>query len=332
MNNKYPNEKTKRFNTPAYKQRMNAARRYKRRQSTVPTEESVSRLKWLKWLPVGVAVLAVAYCIYLAPFLQVNTLIVQGADGTLQSQVQQAFDTFRSTYNHGLPEKDILFFSKGKFSQAVAGGGLVASVQSVQKKYWHTIDITLVQRVPAYLLQTPAATYVIANDGVVSASLALTDLVPQGLPVISDTSSDTFQTGNRAFSAQEISFLSGVNSGLQKSVNTTVQSYSIDSQSSSFVTILTAAGYKIIFDSTDDAMADLSHLATVYAQQGTNPHIAYVDLRFNPRVYVCDIGQACATTPTTLTPPTVPAATVTPTATAVPGASSPAPVPVTQQP
>jgi cell division septal protein FtsQ len=294
MQNKYPNEKTKRFHTPAYKQRVNAARRYKRRQTSVPSEESVSLRKWLRWIPVGVVVLAVLYCIYFAPFLRVTTLTVQGADGTLQAQAQQTFQTFLSSYHRGLPEKDILFFSKESFSKQLSANGLVAHVQSVQKKYWHEIAVTVVQRVPAYVLQTPSATYVIANDGAVSASLALTDPVPQGLPIISDTAADTFQTGTPAFSPQEIAFLSAIAQGLPQSIHTNVQSYAIDAKDSTFVTITSAAGYKILFDSSDDPSADLGHLHTVLAQQGINPHIAYVDLRFNPRVYVCAVGQACA--------------------------------------
>ncbi len=294
MQNKYPNEKTKRFHTPAYKKRMNDARRYKRRQSVVPTEEIIARKKWLKMIPVFLGVALLIYLVYFASFLQVRSLDMHGADDTLQQQTQTTFNTFLGHYHALLPERNILFFSKQRFIQVVAVEGLVGSVQSVQKKYWHSIDLTVIQRVPAYLLQTPTNAYVISNDGFVSATLQPTDPMPQGLPIITDASTESLQNGGRVFSASQSSFLMAIQNNLQAAAQTTAQSYTIDAKSSEFITVITAAGYKILLDTIGNASTELGYLQRVLAQRGNSNHLAYVDLRFDPKAYVCDTGQPCA--------------------------------------
>lgn len=299
MQNKYPNEKTKRFHTPAYKKRVNAARRYKRRQTTVSTEESIARRKWLKGLPWALGAIAIIYLIYFAPSLRIRIININGADGTLQSQIQSTSTNFLKHYNHLLPEKNILFFSVSNFSKTISANSLVAKVQSVKKHYWHTIEIVIIQRVPAYVLKTPINAYVIANDGVVNGILAPTDALPAGLPIITDDTADTFQNAGQAISLNKINFIAAVQNNLQNMVQVAVQSYGVSSKDSNYLAVHTSSGYQILFNIESNAQDDLKHLQKILVQQPPNTHIAYIDLRFDPKVFVCTVGQPCATIPTT---------------------------------
>ena len=320
-------DRTKRFYTPDYKRRVNDARRYKRERPKVAEnpERRATVRRWLIGLGISILVAGIAYLVYFARFLRVNNLYLSGANSELAPQIQSQFNQFTESYRHLLPQKNILFFSSSAFAAELRKDGLVEPTIAIKKQYWHGIKVSVVQRTPMFLMNDGPTRILLSSDGFVTTILQPNDIVPQGLATITDDSSDDANNvpapATPGLNQQQIKFIVFMQNNLPADTQIQPVSYEISSRASEYLDVHTSGGFTLMFDTSMDVKTAIQRLETVLQQpaQQNRAKIAYIDLRFDPKVYVCASGQSCAVV---ATPAPAPAQPGTPGTTSVPSSTS----------
>jgi cell division septal protein FtsQ len=297
-------DRTKRFYTPDYKRRVNNARRYKRERPKVAEnpERTAAIRRWIIGAAILILVAGIAYLIYFAKFLRVNNLYLSGANSELAPQIQNQFNQFTKSYRHLLPQKNILLFSSSAFATELRKDGLVEPAIAIKKQFWHVIKVSVTQRVPMFIMSDGQSRLLLSGDGFVTTILQPNDTVPSGLAAITDDSSgDAYSLPAAAtpgLNQQQIKFIVFMQSNLPAVTQIQPVSYEISSRASEYLDVHTVGGFTLMYDVGMDPKTAMERLQTVLQQpaQQNRAKIAYIDLRFDPKVYVCVLGQPCAVT------------------------------------
>jgi cell division septal protein FtsQ len=319
-------DRTKRFYTPDYKRKVNDARRYKRERPKVVEnpEHSAAIWRWLIGIAILILVAGIVYLIYFATFLRVNNLYLSGANSELAPQIQNQFNQFTKSYRDLLPQKNILLFSSSAFAAELRKDGLVEPVISIRKQFWHGIKVSVMQRVPMFVMSAGQSRLLLSNDGFVTTVLQPNDTAPGGLTAITDDSSDDANNlpapATPGLSQEQIKFIVFMQGNLPTATQIQATSYEISSRASEYLDVHTSGGFKLMFDTGMNPKTAIERLQTVLQQpaQQNRATVAYIDLRFDPKVYVCAIGQPCAVSAT-------PAAVIPAATSATPGTNSTTP-------
>jgi cell division septal protein FtsQ len=309
-------DRTKRFYTPDYKRRVNDARRYKRERPKVAEnpERTAAVRRWLIGIVVLILVAGIAYLVYFATFLRVYDLYLSGANSELAPQIQNQFNQFTKSYRYLLPQKNILLFSSSAFAAELRKNGLVEPTISIKKQLWHGVKVSVTQRVPVFAMSDSQSRTLLSNDGFVTNILQPIDALPGGLTtIIDDSSSDANNLPAPAtpgLNQQQIKFIVYMQNNLLAVTQIQPTNYEISSRASEYLEVHTAGGFTLMYDMGMDPKTAVERLQTVLQQpaQQNRAKIAYIDLRFDPKVYVCASGQPCAIT-TTQAPTITPSAT-----------------------
>jgi len=291
---------TKRFHDPGYKRQVRARRSYSRPVRKLPetTAEkffyAVGLGTWFRKILAGFILLLILYLIYFAPFLQIKELTVLGADQFAAAGIQQRFNDFSKRFRFGFPERNIIFFQTGVFGKKIlASDPDVSSVISVKRKTLRQIEITVDQRLPAFNLQVQNNFYILNSDGTIGSP---TQTANSNLGTIIDTADQSVTPGQRLFSADKAGFLQYINANFSAQTQGQIDHYAVPGIASSDLILFTKSGAKIYFDSTMDPKTDLQRFFTIWS--GLNPaqraKIGYVDLRFDPKAFLCFQTDPCA--------------------------------------
>jgi cell division septal protein FtsQ len=287
-----------RFKTPAYRQRINTARSYRRPKLSDP--DRAKKIKtWFISIVSALIFLILIYLVYFASFIKINSLQIDGASTELQTRIQNNFTNYIGNYRHGLPQRNFFVFSASQFSSIVASDPEVSSVKFVRRHPWQHIEISLKQRIPAYILQKWPDSYLLADDGASSVFLGQNTVQNLNLPIIVDQNiNDSFKLGTDALPIKEINFIAYIQANLQNYIPMTVGNYSINSANSEYLTVNTNKGLMIMFDYSSDPKEYLNRLQIIWQQfpPQTQNQLAYIDLRFDPNTYTCVKTQPCAQT------------------------------------
>lgn len=296
--------RTKRFNTPYYKRRIQAIRHYKR---DIAVEPQTGLEKFLRFIGLGtlwrrtIAVLAVGIFIYLAYFAKFLVIIkpsVYGTDPVGAEQINSVFQDYKKKFIFGLPQKNIFFFDQNRFKSYLLARDLqVSSVTSINKKFWHDLSITVVPRVPAYLFKNKETYFVLNSDGSIS---AIADQYARSKYItITDTADEQIALGEIIFDSRKSQFLSYMCENLPKKLSIAIQAYEISGKSSNDLVVLFKEGARLYFDNTADPKKSLERLFILWVSLSAEQQkkLAYIDLRFEPKAYVCYKTDKCAQPP-----------------------------------
>jgi cell division septal protein FtsQ len=319
-------DRSKRFNTPDYKRKVNAARRYKRERPKIleNPERSATIRHWLISTAAIIVVGGIVYLVYFAPLLKINSLVLKGANGDLAPQIQNQFNQFINSSRYALPQKNILLFSSASFATELRKDGLVEPSVLVKKQLWHSVKVTVTQRVPEFVMVISGNTggrLLLSNDGYVTSILQPTDTEPSGLALITDDSNDDANNlpapASAALNQRQMQFIVFMQNNLSADAQVQAASYEISSRQSEYLIVHASGGYQLMFDMGMDPKIAMQRLQTVLQQpaEQNRASIAYIDLRFDPKVYTCAVGQPCATLPyviPTMPVPTPPQSSTTP--------------------
>ena len=290
---------TNRFKTPDYKRQVRAISEHRRPIKKLPESGwdrflfAIGLSSWPRRIAVLFAFALAIYLIYFAPFLRVTKLEVQGADAAASSGITARFQEFLRQYAYGFPERNILFFSGARFQRKLAGDFDVSAVKSISRKPLHSVVVEVVQRAPLFNLQTAGQFYVLNSDGIIGNKLDAPN--PQLLTVI-DTATDEIKSGQALFNPQKAAFISFMNSDFTSQTQAEIDHFEIPGTASTDLIILTKAGAKALFDNTTDPGTSLQRFFTIWAQLSPDQrnNVAYLDLRFDPKAFLCYKTDPCA--------------------------------------
>lgn len=332
---------TKRFNNPKYKSQIQAARNYKRQARIRPEGRLQAVLYHLglsSWKNRVIAVLILGilvYLIYFAGFLQIKGIDVEGADLNVTAQIQNEFNSFvRGRVGFIFPEKNILFFSKSKFtSYLVKSNYGVASVIGMQKHLFGGISLHVSQRFPLYVLeiasqppqaaqqqppqaaaansaqtstsknqpsssQQPAVVpmnyYILNSDSTIGSQITAGQ-IGQLIPLV-DTAQDQINPGDKFLNSVQNIFLNYINSNANPKLSLDVVSYQVPGRASNQLIVYFKQGFKVLFNSSTDPQEYLGRLQKIWLQLSPQQQstLVYFDLRFENNAYACYKGSPCA--------------------------------------
>ena len=289
-------DRVQRFKTPAYRQRINTARSYRRPKLPDPERAKIIKT-WIISIASVLAVSILIYFIYFASFIKIKSLQIDVASNGLQARIQNDFTNYINSSDHGLPQNNFFFFSASKFSDIVATDPEVASVIFVHKHPWQSVEISIQQRIPEFVLQKWPDSYLIADDGAASIFLDQNSVPNPKLPMIIDTNiNDTFKLGSVVLPAKEVNFITYLQKNLQTHIPLTIANYTISSANSEYLTVNMSNGLNVMFDYSSDPKDYLGRLQIIWKQfpQAVQNQLAYIDLRFDAYAYTCAKTQPCA--------------------------------------
>jgi hypothetical protein len=290
----------KRFHNPAYKRQIQAVRAHKRPVFKKAEGKFESLLHGLglgsrkRQFLAAIIFLLLVYLFYFAPFLKITSATVNGASPEESSAIESALKDYTATFFYIFPQKNILFFSGSRFkSYLLARDYSISSVKQIQRKFPHSLEISIDQRVAAYTFQSQGNFYILNSDGNLSSQVAVAN---SNFTSIIDTAVEQVSPGDHIFDLQKYSFLDYINANFQSQTQAQIDHFEIPGKASSDLLLFSKAGFKVYFDSTTDPKLFLQRFFAIWA--GLNPSqqkkLAYADLRFDPKVYICYLGDACA--------------------------------------
>ncbi len=255
---------------------------------------------------------ALVYLAYFAKFLSVNAATVTGADSQVAAQILSSLQDYESQHPYGLPQSNIVLFMPNRFASFLAAGDpQISQVVSVHRKLWHTVAVSVVQRVPTYALQVNGLNYTVYSDGTLGGQIDQ----PQGTTIVDSTAGDPVVQGSHLFTQQQVAFVKYVAANFSKLLPLAISHFEVNSEADTTFTVVAQNGARFLFDDTSDPSLSLSRLQTLWGQltPSQQAKLAYFDMRFDPKAYGCYKGDPCAAT---VLPPT---ATPSPSPTPTPG-------------
>ena len=251
---------------------------------------------WL-WICGGVAAVAVlVYLVYFAKFLFLDNLRISGADPAMTAQIQSEFKDYIRQHPYGLPQRNVLLFMPSRFGSFLANSTQqISKVTSVRRKLFHTVEITIVQRVQQYTMQVGPVYYAVNSDGTIGDQVQGV----QGVLIVDTAAGDTVNSGMKMLDGSQVNFVAHIRDNFSRAVPVQAAHFEVLSVKATTFTVVAQNGTRFIFDDTSDAEVALGRAQLLWstitpAQQAK---LAYFDLRFDPKVYACYRGDPCAAIP-----------------------------------
>ena len=312
---------TKRFHNPAYKRQIKAVRQHRRKVNKKPEEKWRKALfvvglgGWKRQVLLVLILAAFVYLSYFAPFLVLKRLEVQGADPVLATELESLFhEQVNRNKWFVFPQDNIVFFSSRDFTKTVLSQNYrVSEVKSVNKRIIKgpVIEVVVAQRLPKYTLVTKGVEYTLHEDGFIGyeitkagggdvqiagseRSVADMQVTAPMFPRVVNLADEDLVSGQRFLSEQKQAFLNMIQNNFEGNIGMRPERYEVPGSSSNDLVVYTGEGQKFIFDSTTDPDVYLKRLRSVWGNIGSKSNVRYVDMRFDPNVYVCMRGESCA--------------------------------------
>ncbi len=294
---------TRRFNNPEYKRQISRVRHYRRSVSPYPETAAGKVLSILglgsvfRKLCAAVALAAAVYLVYFAGFLQVKSADVQGADPEQTREIASELSKYEKTFAFIFPQRNFLFFSGSGFAKYLLGHDLsIFSVNYAKRRFWGKLEISVVQKVSAFVLQSDGNYYLLNSDGSLGNELAQGSVQILQFPLVIDTGAEAAEPGEKFLQPDEYGFLSYINANIAKDLQIPLDHFEIAGAGAPQLTAYLKSGARIYFNSTADPRKYLGRLLALWnnlsADQQKN--LAYFDLRFSPDAYGCFQGSPCA--------------------------------------
>jgi cell division septal protein FtsQ len=227
--------------------------------------------------------IVIVWALFFSPFFRVTTVNINGLQIIPKSQVAEKVSQLSAGRSLLiLPRNTEWLFPASQTESQLKKDFPSFSKIKVSHHFPHTVTIDITEQPISLVWQTGGQQYLIDQRGVVSGKL------PPGYKtklVVSDTANLSVSVGKQILSPDFINFMQTVYTQLPGTVHTKVAQASV-AETTLEVTVTTAQGYAIYFDTTRSAEKQLGYLKEI-VDQVTAQHqtLAYVDLRADDRIF-----------------------------------------------
>lgn len=291
----------KRFKSSEYKRKIQAVRGYKREVNPLP---ETAWQKFLYFIGLGtvfrrviffIFLVFLTYIIYFANFLIIKQPEISGAERGDAEHINNVFQQYKRKFVFIFPQKNILFFSPQRFGSYLQTKHYkVAAVKSIKRKLWNHISIEVVLRVPAYVLQNKENFYILSSDGSIAARANQSE--QSKYLMIVDNVDNQINLGEKFYDQKKYGFLSYMVENLPGKIFLQIQQFETSGKLSNDLVIVAQNDIRFYFDNTTDPAKFLDRLFTLWMSitPEQQKKIAYIDLRYDPKAYVCYKTDKCA--------------------------------------
>jgi hypothetical protein len=236
-------------------------------------------LKRIRAVVAGIAVVLILQSLLHIPLLQLRSVHISGVRYLPEEAVRTAIAEDLSRRRWLLFRNDNFFlFSGGRLSQALENRFLVR-VTKVEKRFPQTLSVELVERIAAFVVQTPEKYLQLDTTG---ASIGESQGPQQGQSVIADERAEW----GSAIPQPYLELVTSIkNLWEQRIVGVSIEKFNLTDEADR-VTVSTDAGFKVYFDRTKDIEKQIDRLSLFLLDTSIARPSEYVDLRFDETLFV----------------------------------------------
>jgi len=306
-----------RFQNSRFRQQLKRARGYKR---TVSHSPQTDRNKFLSRIGLGswaarVACLAVflllIYLVFVPNIFFIKQTTLNGAN---TASYQDAANLIQSYLNkkNPWPQKNLILLSKNGLKKfLLQNDRQILSVDNISKQFPSTLIVKIIPRIDMFAVQTASSSFFsISNDGIITNELIpnASGTLPSGLTLIKLTSNPSLNLGDKVLAQGSVNFINALQNQLPAIIKSPIDHYELEDFQNLALTVYAKTGFVLKIDLAADPAVTLQRINLLFSQfaSGDIKKLAYVDMRFKDRGYVCYLGTPCAE------PAVIPQSTSTP--------------------
>jgi hypothetical protein len=299
-----------RFQDPKFRQKLQQARTYKRFKKTLPLTETgiiLSKIglgSWLSRIGTLLGFFVLIYLVYIPNIFFIKHLTINGANPGSISAVEQITNSYLGKKTPW-PQKNLILLSKSKLADyLLKNDQKILGIDSISKSFPNSLTINITPRIDKFAITASGSPeiYSVSNDGIITGILTPTasGTIPSGLIPIRLTANGDLYSGKSLFNKNQISFFVLLQNKLPGIVKSPVDYYELGDSQNQNLTVYTKNGFKLLFDLSSDLNKTLNRLGLLFSQfsDADIKKLYYVDMRFEDRGYVCDLGTPCSITKT----------------------------------
>lgn len=280
-----------------FKRELERARKWKRPARQLPETAWENLLKkiglagWKTRLLLGVLFAGLIYLIWIPNFLYIKSFEVTGKNLKHEPEHRENVAAFLNS-GRFWPQKNLALLSSGRLRQKLLAKPWVIAVKRVQKTWPNKLKIELEERREYALLESREKKYVFSNDGRNLSSLEASS-TPAEILINLKTPEEV--KPEQELPAELLSFIGLLQNRIPEICRSTVSSYTIHPLTNPDLEAETAAGYKVIFDTSYDNTENLANLSVLMDKLSPDEknRLYYVDLRIKNKAFVCFKGTSC---------------------------------------
>ena len=235
--------------------------------------------------------LGLAYLIWIPNFLYVKSFEITG--GNLKHEAQHRETTaFFLGSGRLWPQKNLALLSTGRLKQKLLGEPWVISVKSIKKIWPNRLKIELEERREYALLESQGKKYVFSNDG---HNLSPLEASSSPAEILINLKTPEEIKPEQELSGELLGFIGLLQNKIPEICHSTVMFYTIHPMTNPDLEAETAAGYRLIFDTSYDNTENLGNLSVLMDKLSPDEknRLFYVDLRIKNKAFVCFKGTSC---------------------------------------
>lgn len=293
-----------RFSNKSFKDRLRLARTYKR-NAKIKSEQlyffeiltKIGLDSTLKQLLLILFVLVFLSIVYLPNLFYINNIVVKNSNSLEQniiSATQNYFDL-----NKFPPSKNIIFLNSNKLKTYLEKNLIsIQKVNSIKKKYFHTIIIETEPRVEKFLVSSQTLETVVSNDGKIIETFhnqqypdSLNSLIK-----IKTDSLENYEIGKELLSNEWVNTLDLLNKTLPPIVKSEIVFFEIQNLNFKEISANSKSGTKYFFNLNNQLEKNLERLKLLLQQNSdiNDKNLTYIDMRYGEKAYVCKINSECS--------------------------------------
>lgn len=213
------------------------------------------------------------YFFTFSSFFNIQDEIIEGAKTVNSDEVKSIFDAYRAR------ESNLFRFPVDEMANEIEGKFLQVEKAEVTRGVPKTIKIDITERDGFLIWQSQGKNYVVDKKGI--AFKETSDVF--SLPVVYDEQNKGVTLGEKILTNSFVKFINQINSDFEKKTKIKIKRITVV-ESTFELNVVTANGWKVIFDTTRGAESQIDALAKIYPLI-KNKVKTYVDLRIKNWAY-----------------------------------------------
>jgi cell division septal protein FtsQ len=294
-----------RFGNKNFSQKLKLARQFHRNPRQI-TENKFKKLLILcglktlfRQLLAIFVFLLLAFSVYFPNWFFVKQINIQGA-GDIEINIQNAILNYFSLHKL-IPQQNLILLKKSALTEYLEKNlSGILKVEKIEKKFFHTLNLTIQKRQNIFLLTSNLGTFSVSNDGKITSEIYDTIAPTSSLKSLIQVQTNltekpalNFEIFNSEW-VKKFIFSNSVFSEIFKQKGFVIEIGDLKIQE---LGIIFENGLKIYINTNQDLHKTLEQLKLLLSEilPGDLKKLSYIDMRFLGKGYVCFKNLPCET-------------------------------------
>lgn len=275
------------FSNNTYKSKIRIKKDYRRKKFFNPyfqateNNESTGGFNTKLYLKIILAIFIIYIIIY-SNLFKIEKITINGADLINKIELEQIIDDQIDSWRwYLLPQRNLLFVSKGKIIKAISEKYGLDGIEV--KRGWKTLIINIKEKVTYLIINNGDHQFFVDQQGIIIKEIPPEDIGKYENQFPNLMISNEINIGTEAIPQKMVEFILSLNSQA-KDLKLEVKNYK--SGGPTEITLITTAGWQVHFDINNDLNISMENLGMVLNDRVKDiSQLEYIDLRFGDKIY-----------------------------------------------